>query len=232
MFNKGIFNKIVMDTFEENDEQQPIDDISGTEEEVQVNDKRRIKINDAGQVEAAAAAPEKAPVKSPEVVKLETDLSYLKTRCEAAETKLSEVQKRFDDAKKGLERETAEMRERLKKSLGQQANEKQAAFLTSLLPVLDNLNRAIIASETDASFEHLLEGVKGTARSFEQALASVGVEAVESVGSEFNPEIHDAIEMIPSDAENDGRITAEFSRGYKFGDRLLRPARVQVGKGS
>jgi len=119
----------------------------------------------------------------------------------------------------------------LKKSLGQQANEKQAAFLASLLPVLDNLQRAIEASKTDASFEHLLEGVQGTARSFEQALASVGVEAVESVGAEFNPEIHEAIEVIQSDPENDGRITAEFSRGYKFGDRLLRPARVQVGKG-
>ena len=220
-----------MDKFNEKDEPQTFEDA----EELQVNDKRRIKINDLGQVEAAAAAPEKKaqdPVRSPEVVKLETDLGALKIRCEAAETKLSEVQKRFDEAKKGLERETAEMRERLKKSLGQQANEKQANFLSSLLPVLDNLKRAIEASENDASFEHLLEGVKGTARSFEQALASVGVEEVESVGAEFNPEIHEALEMVPTDPENDGKITAEFTRGYKFGDRLLRPARVQVGKGN
>jgi molecular chaperone GrpE len=228
MFNKGIFNKIVMDKFDENDEKQGFD---VTEEEMQVNDKRRVKINDEGQVEATAAAQEKAPVKSPEVVKLENDLGALKIRCEAAETKLSEVQKRFEEAKKGLERETAEMRERLKKSLGQQSNEKQASFLSSLLPVLDNLDRAIDASENDASFEHLLVGVKSTARSFEQALASVGVEPVEAVGAEFNPEIHDAVEMVETAPENDGRITAEFSRGYKFGDRLLRPARVQVGKG-
>jgi molecular chaperone GrpE len=86
------------------------------------------------------------------------------------------------------------------------------------------------ASETDASFEHLLSGVKGTARSFEQALMSVGVEAVPSVGAEFNPEIHEAIDMIETGADNDGRVTAEYSRGYRFGDRLLRPARVQVGK--
>jgi molecular chaperone GrpE len=230
MFNKGIFNKIVMDKFDENEEQQVFDAL---DEEMQVNDKRRVRINEAGQVEAtAAAAQEKAPVKSPEVVKLEAELGALKIRCEAAETKLSEVQKRFDEAKKGLERETSEMRERLKKSLGQQANEKQASFLASLLPVLDNLNRAVEASENDASFEHLLIGVKGTARSFEQALASVGVEAVESVGAEFNPEIHEAIEMVETGPENNGRVTAEFSRGYIFGDRLLRPARVQVGKGS
>lgn len=226
MFNKGIFNKRIMDRFNDSEDQ-----LETQEEEISVNDKRRIKINDHGQAEAAAAA-EKAPETSPEVLKLEKDFEALKIRCEAAETKLSEVQKRFEEAKQGLERETSEMRQRLMKTLEQRANEKQANFLASLLPVLDNLTRAIQASETDASFEHLLEGVKGTARSFEQALTSVGVEAVESVGADFNPEIHEAVEMVETDAENDGKIVGEFARGYKFGDRLLRPARVQVGKGS
>jgi molecular chaperone GrpE len=227
MFNKGIFNKRIMDRFNDSEDQ-----LENQEEEISVNDKRRIKINDHGQVEAAAAAQEKEPEKSPEVLKLEKDFEALKIRCEAAETKLSEVQKRFEEAKQGLERETSEMRQRLMKTLEQRANEKQANFLASLLPVLDNLTRAIQASETDASFKHLLEGVKGTARSFEQALTSVGVEPVESVGADFNPEFHEAVEMVETDTENDGKIVGEFARGYKFGDRLLRPARVQVGKGS
>ena len=46
----------------------------------------------------------------------------------------------------------------------------------------------------------------------------------------FNPEFHEAVDMAPVEPENDGKITAEYSKGYKFGDRLLRPARVQVGK--
>ena len=96
---------------------------------------------------------------------------------------------------------------------------------------MDNLNLAIAASEKDSSFEHLLDGVKGTARSFEQALMSVGVEPVQSIGADFNPELHEAVDMVETDAENDGKIIGEFSRGYKFGERLLRPARVQVGKG-
>jgi molecular chaperone GrpE len=95
---------------------------------------------------------------------------------------------------------------------------------------LDNLNLAIAASEKDSSFEHLLTGVKGTARSFEQALMSVGVEEIPSIGAEFNPELHEAIDMKEVGADEDGRITAEYSRGYKFGERLLRPSRVQVGK--
>jgi molecular chaperone GrpE len=116
------------------------------------------------------------------------------------------------------------------KTLEDRAKQGQFNFLTTLLPVLDNLNLAINASKTDASFEHLLVGVKGTARSFEQALTSVGVEPVASVGADFNPELHEAVDMIPVESDQDDRITAEYSRGYKFGDKLLRPARVQVGK--
>lgn len=213
MFNKGIHNKHIMDRFDENEET-----FEAIEDEM------------FGKTEGAATAQEKAETKSPEVIRLEAELDALRTRCTAAETKLSEVQTRFQEAKNGLEKETSEMRERLKKSLGQQANEKQASFLMSLLPVLDNLNRAIEAGETDASFDNLIVGVKGTARSFEQALASVGVEAVASVGADFNPEVHEAVEMVAASPENDGKIVGEFAKGYKFGERLLRPARVQVGK--
>jgi molecular chaperone GrpE len=171
-----------------------------------------------------------AKVKSSEVTKLENELKDVWARCNVAETKLVEVQKRFDDAKNNLEKETAEMRQRLTKTLEDRAKQGQFNFLMALLPVLDNLNLAVSASEKDSSFEHLLEGVKGTARSFEKALISVGVEAVPSVGSEFDPELHEAIDMTEIDADGDGKITAEYSRGYKFGDKLLRPARVQVGK--
>src|SRR5215210_7269380 len=102
------------------------------------------------------------------------------------------------------------MRSRLMKTLEDRAKQGQFNFLTTLLPVLDNLNLAIDASEKDSSFEHLLNGVKGTARSFEQALTSVGVEPIVSVGAEFNPESHEAVDMVETDAENDGRITAEY----------------------
>jgi molecular chaperone GrpE len=62
-------------------------------------------------------------------------------------------------------------------------------------------------------------------------LREVGVEAVPAVGMDFNPEFHEAIDMVAVDADQDGKITAEYQRGYKFGEKLLRPAKVQVGKG-
>ncbi len=122
------------------------------------------------------------------------------------------------------------MRARLMKTLEDRSKQGQFNFLTSLLPVLDNLNLAVAASKTDPSIEHLRQGVIGTARSFERALIDVGVEPIVSVGAGFDPEFHEAVDMLPTDADDDGKIIAEYARGYKFGDKLLRPARVQVGK--
>lgn len=198
------------------------------ENEIPVNDKRRF--NNAGErIKFEDEKPQEA-ARSAREVELEAKLKAETERREAAESKLVGVQAKFEEAKAGLEKETADLRARMAKTLEDRAKQGQFAFLTTLLPVLDNLNLAIEHSEKDPSLDHLRDGVKGTARSFEQALVSVGVEPIVSVGAEFNPELHEAVDMAGVDPEDDGRITKEYSRGYKFGDRLLRPARVQVGK--
>lgn len=180
--------------------------------------------------DASAQVKGDGKTKSPEVVRLENELKDERARREAAEAKLVGVQAKFDEIKTQMERETQEMRQRLMKTLEDRAKQGQFNFLTTLLPVLDNLNLAIDHAERDASFENLVGGIKGTARSFEQALTNVGVEAVPAIGAEFNPELHEAVDMVEAALGDDGKITAEYSRGYKFGDKLLRPARVQVGK--
>jgi len=206
-----------------------LDEILENEEgKIPVSDKR--KFNSEGERMNFEDEAPKQQVKSMRETELENRLKEETLRREAAEAKLVGVQTKFEEIKTEMERETQEMRERMRKSLEDRAKQGKFSFLTTLLPVLDNLNLAIDHAEKDSSMEHLLGGVKGTARSFEQALMNVGVEAVRSVGEEFNPELHEAVDMVAVDPENDGRITAEYSRGYKFGDRLLRPARVQVGK--
>ena len=214
------FNKNKMSEQDYNDEEMTEENT----EEIPFTDKRRFD------GEGEKVKDDNTTAKSPEVTKLENELKDERVRRESAEAKLVGVQQKFDELKMQMERETQEMRQRLMKTLEDRAKQGQFNFLITLLPVLDNLNLAINASETDASFEHLLEGVKGTARSFEQALLSVGVEPVQATGADFNPELHEAVDMVEADAEGDGKITAEYSRGYKFGDKLLRPARVQVGK--
>jgi molecular chaperone GrpE len=196
--------------------------------QIPVNDKRRF--DSEGEMKTGNEFPTQEFQRSPREVELEQRLATETERRQAAESKLVGVQAKFDEAKANLDKETAEMRSRMTKTLEDRARQGQLTFLTTLLPVLDNLNLAIAASERDPSLEHLREGVKGTARSFEQALMSVGAESVPSIGANFDPELHEAIDMVEVDAEDDGKVTAEYSRGYKFGDRLLRPAKVQVGK--
>ena len=198
---------------------------------IPVTDKRRVTEDGVREGVIDESAPKSAPPKSARETELEAKLKTETERREAAEAKLVGVQSKFEEAKSNLEKETAEMRSRLMKTLEDRSKQGQFNFLSTLLPVLDNLNRAIEASEQDPSVDHLRDGVKGTARSFEQALMSVGVEAVPSVGARFDPELHEAIDMMEVDPEQDGVVTAEYSRGYKLGDRLLRPARVQVGRG-
>ncbi|HEX8198355.1 MAG TPA: nucleotide exchange factor GrpE [Pyrinomonadaceae bacterium] len=196
-------------------------------EEIPFTDKRRININGEG-AQPNAETP-KAETKSAEVIKLENALKEERTRREAAEAKLVGVQAKFEEVKNNLERETAEMRERMRKTLEQRAMQGQFNFLTTLLPVLDNLHLAIRAAENNPD-QNLLAGLQGTVNGFEMALLQVGVEPVMAVGDQFNPELHEAVDIV--EADEDGVVTAEYSRGYRFGERLLRPARVQVGRAS
>ena len=210
-----------------NDTDGLLEELLGNEEDVKIpfSDKRRF--NADGERVADAEPAEKSAAE----LALEAKLKAETERREAAESKLVGVQAKFEEAKATLEKETADMRTRLMKTLEDRSKQAQFNFLTTLLPVLDNLNLAVGASESDSSVENLRNGVIGTARSFEQALMSVGVEPVASIGSTFDPEVHEAIDMAEVDADQDGKVTAEYSRGYKFGSQLLRPAKVQVGRG-
>jgi len=202
---------------------------NGGRVKIPINDKRRF--NEQGEkVHDGEEVKPNEPVRSPREIEVQVKLKAETERREAAEAKLVGVQAKFEEAKRDLERETSELRTRMQKTLEDRARQAQYNFLATLLPVLDNLNRAVAASEQDPSLDHLRDGVIGTARSFEQALMSVGVENVPGVGSKFDPELHEAVDMKPVDPDQDGMITAEYSRGYRLGDRLLRPARVQVGK--
>ncbi|MEO5858060.1 MAG: nucleotide exchange factor GrpE [Pyrinomonadaceae bacterium] len=201
------------------------------DDEVNIPFTDKTRFNADGERVADDPALDKGSLASAAEIALEAKLKAETERREAAESKLIGVQAKFEEAKATLEKETADMRARLLKTLEDRSKQAQFNFLTTLLPVLDNLNLAVSASETDPSIENLRNGVVGTARSFEQALISVGVEPVGSIGMTFDPEVHEAIDMAEVDADQDGKVTAEYSRGYRFGNQLLRPAKVQVGRG-
>ena len=190
------------------------------ENELRVTDRRRIYLDDDG-AERVSAETEQPSLKP-------TYVEELDTRTKAAERQVQEVQARFDQLRQQLQRETDETRQRLNRSADERAAGEKAKYIASLLPVLDDLNRAIQSENTTR--EALLDGVRSIASSFQSALANAGVEPIESVGEEFNPELHEAVDTAETDAEMDGRVIEEYSRGFRMGDRLLRPARVKVGR--
>ena len=193
--------------------------------ELRVTDRRRVYLDSEG-AEHTNAEAERPNLKPSYVEELEA-------RTKAAENQVQEVQTRFDQLRQQLQRETDETRQRLNRSADERAASEKAKFISMLLPVIDDLNRAIeAASAEDAPQGAILEGIRGIASSFHSALVNAGVEPIVSVGEEFNPELHEAVDTEETDSEMDGIVIEEYSRGYRMGDRLLRPARVKVGRAS
>ena len=193
-------------------------------ERVRSRDRRRIRLDDTGEVLGSVGGEQESSSLKPSYVE------ELEARTRAAEQKALDVQSRFEQLRAELRRETDQTRARLNRTADERAQREKAAFIAALLPVIDNLQRAMDAAEQGGSMEALLDGLHGTVSGFESALLSAGAEAVESIGAQFDPEIHEAVDMTEVEPERDGQVTAEYSRGFKMGGQLLRPARVQVGR--
>lgn len=192
------------------------------QDELRVTDRRRIYLDQDGteHVNAEVETPNLKP----------SYVEELEARTKAAERQVQEVQSRFDQLRQQLQRETDETRARLNRSADERAEAGKARFIQSLLPVMDDLDRALNAAVSEGSSDALLQGIRSIANSFQNALTSAGVEQIASVGEPFNPELHEAVDTEETDPEMDGIVVDEYSRGYRIGDRLLRPARVKVGR--
>ena len=101
-------------------------------------------------------------------------------------------------------------------------------LLHELLPVFDDLERAVAHADTDPA--GLADGIRLVHKHLHEALARVGVGSYESVGEAFDPEWHEAITQTPTDAYPPGSVAAELKKGYRIGERLLRPAQVVVAE--
>ncbi len=193
------------------------------ESEIRVTDRRRRYLNNdeaGGSDREDSTAPSLKP----------SYVEELETRTRAAEQLALDIQDRFETFKNRLQQETDETRQRLNRAADERTERSKAEFISSLLPTLDNLERAIDAAEAGGSMEQLITGVKQTAESFKTALGAAGVEPVAAQGELFDPELHEAVETTPVEPEFDGKVMNEYTKGYRLGERLLRPARVAVGR--
>ena len=104
------------------------------------------------------------------------------------------------------------------------------SLLKAVLPVLDNLERAIDLGKKMNENGPLLQGVEIILRQFSTILERFGVKPLVAIGESFDPEKHEAVSQAESDQEPD-RVISELEKGYLFHERLLRPAKVLVSKG-
>ena len=104
-------------------------------------------------------------------------------------------------------------------------------LLKELLPVVDNMERAIKAAQDNGGSSALVQGVDLTLKQLSGALAKFGVQAVEAVGQAFDPNAHQAVAHVPSDSVPSNHVVDEFQKGYRLYDRILRAAMVSVSSG-
>lgn len=109
--------------------------------------------------------------------------------------------------------------------------ETRTKLVLQLLPVLDNLDRTLQAAADRREGSAMVEGVRLVRSQLENVLRGYGVERIDAVGARFDPRVHDAIQVAPvRDPSHHGLVLDQVEPGYRFGDRLLRPARVVVGQ--
>jgi molecular chaperone GrpE (heat shock protein) len=136
----------------------------------------------------------------------------------------------FDRMRRAL-RDLEAAKARVERDAQRAADEMREKLVVDLLPVLDNLDRTIGAAEQAGESRAMLDGVRLVRSQFANVLRKFGVERIDAKGSRFDPRIHDAISVVPvSHPSVNDTIVDQLQAGYRFGDRLLRPAKVIVGR--
>jgi molecular chaperone GrpE len=178
-----------------------------------VEDKQTTESPRPDGAEGAAEAPagDRAPNLADELAAKTAELERLQER-------LLRLQAEFENWKRRSAREKADF---LKF-----ANEE---LLLTLLPVLDNLDRAIASTPAEGPCAPLREGVEMTARLFRGVLERAGVRPVEAVGHPFDPGVHQAVAQVEAPGE-ENRVVEEVQKGYLLEGRVLRPAMVKVSR--
>lgn len=154
------------------------------------------------------------------------DLEELQAALEAKDKELAELKDKYLRALADFENG----RKRLRQQSEESAKLQKESVLRDVLPIVDNLERALDAARGNTDAKTIIQGVEMVVRSLLDFLRIHGVTQVKAVGQSFDPNLHEAVDHVESDAHAPNTVVAEFHRGYQIGDRTLRPARVSVAK--
>ena len=171
---------------------------------------------DEGESSPATPAMGASTAAAAETSPLATEVQKLKAERDALLDRLARAQAEFENARRRATKEQQEFRDFA-----------TADAIKSLLPVIDSFERALRAESAPGEFR---SGIELIYKQLQDALAKLGVRAIPAKGEPFNPHYHEAIEMVETSEAPDYEVLEELQRGYKFKDRLLRPAMVKVAK--
>jgi molecular chaperone GrpE len=167
--------------------------------------------NDTAGQSAAATQPDQAGPLDPVELKRQRDDYYDRLLRKTAD---------FDNYRKRIDRERVQLSEAA-----------AADLLEELLPLVDDMERALKADAGSEGTEAIRRGVELIHKQLLETLRKRGVKPIESLGADFDPHVHMAVSHEPADGRREGEVIEEFRRGYTLGERLLRPAMVKVAKG-
>lgn len=173
------------------------------------------------------------PANQAQISDLETEVSDLQAQISKNETErvdlMKLIQRRqidFENYKKRIERERNDTFLNILSGLANQ-----------MLPVLDNMNRALDSvsnlsdEKREQDVQHFFDGIALVNQQLNEVLAEMGVEPITAVGEAFDPHYHEAVAAEETDEFPPHTVTAEFLRGYRIGNKVVRPAMVKVSKG-
>jgi len=147
------------------------------------------------------------------------ELRKAKESSEASLNKLKYLVADFDNYRKQMERQAASKTESIK-----------AELLLKFLNISDDYLRALSATKKSKLDPVVIEGLEGILRNIDSLLSSEGVREIETVGTPFDPNIHDAVAHSPRDDIDENTVTAEIRKGYMLNDKVLRPSLVEISK--
>ncbi|MCI9015682.1 MAG: nucleotide exchange factor GrpE [Clostridia bacterium] len=144
------------------------------------------------------------------------------------EDEITKVKQELEDTTDRYKRIMAEFDNFKKRSLKEREgmyNSLIAQIVTSILPILDNLEKAVSVETQDNNYK---QGVEMVLKQFTETLLNLGVEQIKTIGETFNPEYHEAVSSVQDDTLGEKQIKEEFRKGYKIGDKVIRHSMVVV----
>jgi molecular chaperone GrpE len=169
-------------------------------------------LNDQDPGEETAGDPAERPAAAP------SEADELRRERDALQDRLLRTAAEFDNYRKRMDRERRDL-----------AEYAAADIVSELLPIIDNFERALQAP-SGSDEESFRKGIELIHKQMFDLLRKRGVKAIEALGADFDPNVHEAVIHEPSESHREGEVMQQLQRGYRLGDRLLRPAMVKVAK--